>query len=89
MKGETQISAHISIATKARMEKYVRRTGVTRGRLVEDALAHHLQALEEIPAELVVPSRIVLSPESADRVIELIDNPPKPTAAMRRLLRGR
>ena len=33
----TQVSAHISQETKARLERFVRRTGQTRGRVIEDA----------------------------------------------------
>jgi predicted DNA-binding protein len=85
----TQISAHISEETKARLERYVRRTGQTRGRVIEDALLQHLQALEQLPAEAIVPARIVLSVKSAERVSEMITRPPKPTKAMKRLFDDR
>ncbi len=85
----TQISAHIPDDLKARMERYVRAHGVTRGRLVEEAIEHHLRALAEIPAEFIVPVRIVLSRESAERVRDLVERPPKPTRAMKRLFDDR
>ena len=53
----TQISAHISDETKAQLEAFVTSRGVTRARLIEDALQHHLQALREIPDDLVVEER--------------------------------
>lgn len=81
----TQISAHIPAALKARLDRYVRAHGVTRQHLVEQALEHHLSALEELPAEAIVPARIVLSAESAERVASLLENPPEPTDAMKRL----
>lgn len=81
----TQISAHISADTKARLDRFVRRTGQTRARVIEDALLQHLQALEELPAEMVVPARIVLGAESAGRIRELIARPPRPTREMKRL----
>lgn len=81
----TQISAHISEDTKARLERFARRTGQTRARVIEDALLSHLQALEELPADVVVPARIVLSRESAARVREMLTRPPKPTKEMKRL----
>ena len=81
----TQVSAHISEETKARLERFVRRTGQTRGRVIEDALMQHLQALEELPAEALVPARIVLSPESAARVRQMITRPPEPTEDLKRL----
>jgi predicted DNA-binding protein len=83
------VSAHISEETKARLERFVRRTGQTRARLIEDALLQHLQALEELPADAVVPARIVLSDESAERVREMIARPPKPTEDMKRLFDDR
>jgi predicted DNA-binding protein len=85
----TQVSAHISEDTKARLERFVRRTGQTRGRVIEDALLQHLQALEELPADVVVPARIVLDDESAERVRGMIARPPEPTEDLKRLLDGR
>lgn len=85
----TQVSAHISEETKERLEKLVRRTGQTRGRVIEDALQQHLQALEELPADVIVPARIVLSGESARRVRELIARPPPATEDLKRLFDDR
>jgi predicted DNA-binding protein len=85
----TQVSAHISEETKARLERFVRRTGQTRGRVIEDALLQHLQALEQLPDEAIVPARIVLGPESAARVSEMITRPPEPTEDMKRLFDDR
>lgn len=85
----TQVSAHISEDTKARLERFVRRTGQTRGRVIEDALLQHLQALEALPAEAMVPARIVLSPESAARVREMVTRPPQATDDLKRLFDDR
>lgn len=85
----TQISAHISMEAKARLEKYVRATGITRTQLIEQALLHHLQALEELPLDVIVPARVVLSDESAERVRDLVVRPPQPTEAMKRLFDDR
>jgi predicted DNA-binding protein len=89
MASTTQISAHISLDTKERVERHVRATGVTRAYLVEQALLHHLQALEELPTDAVIPARVVLSPESAQRVRDLISHPPAPNEAMQRLFDDR
>jgi predicted DNA-binding protein len=89
MSSTVQVSAHVSVATKERMERYVRATGVTRAHLVEQALLHHLQALEELPADVVVPARVVLDRASATRVRELLTRPSQPTEAMRRLFDDR
>jgi predicted DNA-binding protein len=83
------VSAHISEETKARLERFVRATGQTRARVIEDALLQHLQALEQLPSEAIVPARVVLSPESAERVREMITRPPDPTEEMKRLFDDR
>lgn len=85
----TRLSARISEETKARLERYVRRTGQTRARVIEEALLQYLQTLERLPADVIVPARIVLSAESAERVREMITRPPKPTKEMKRLFDDR
>ena len=89
MSSTVQISAHVSVSTKERMERYVRATGLTRARLVEQALLHHLQALEELPPEIIIPARVVLDRDSAERVRELLTRAPRPTEAMHRLFDDR
>lgn len=84
-----QVSAHISEETKARLERFVRRTGQTRARLIEDALLQHLQALEELPADAIVPARLVLDAPSAERVRDMISRPPEPTESLKRLFDDR
>ena len=83
----TQISAHISKTTRERMEKHVRRTGVKKGHLVEQALLHHLQALDEIPAEYVIHPRIVVAHETFVQMMDKAENP-NPTPALRELMRS-
>ncbi len=85
----TQISAHIPDDLKAHLDRQARATGRTRAHLVEEALRHHLQALAELPPEAIVPKRIVLTRESAERVRELVERPPLPTAEMKRLFDDR
>ena len=81
-----QISAHISKATKHELERFADARGLKKGYVIEDALLHHLQALREIPDDLVVPVRLVVSPESFALVSERVRRPRRPTAAMRRLM---
>lgn len=85
----TQISAHIPDDLKTRLDRQARASGTTRARLVEEALRHHLQALAELPPDAIVPKHIVLSPESAERVRDLVERPPEPTPAMKRLFDDR
>ena len=85
----TQISAHVAEETKERLDRFVRRSGQTRTRVIEDALLQHLQALEELPTDVLVPARVVLTEESATLVREAITRPPKPTKEMKRLFDDR
>lgn len=86
---DSQISAFISAATKAKVERYADAHGVKKAHLVEEALLHHLQALAELPADLVVPPRIMLTAEAYQNVTQLLEAPRKPTKALRDLLAGR
>ena len=85
----TQISAHVAEETKERLDRFVRRTGQTRARVIEDALLQHLQALEELPDDVLVPARVVLTAESAAMVRDAITRPRKPTKEMKRLFDDR
>jgi hypothetical protein len=86
---DTQISAFISDTTKELVERYVEAHGVKKGHLVEEALLHHLQALRDLPADLIVPPRLVVSRESFDRVAKLAEEPREPKQAMRDLMGGK
>jgi len=86
---ETQISTYISGSTKEELERYAESHGVKKGYLVEQALLHHLQALRELPADIVIPPRLTLTSKSFERVTKLIKKPRKPTKALRDLLAGK
>jgi uncharacterized protein (DUF1778 family) len=86
---ETQISAYISESTKEQVEQYAEAHGVKKGHLVEEALLHHLQALRELPADLIIPPRLVLTKESFEKVMDLVEKPRKPTKALRDLMAGK
>ena len=62
---------------------------MARNRLIEDALLHHLQALEELPPDAIVPARVVLERESGERVRKLLAHPPAATEALKRMFRDR
>jgi hypothetical protein len=83
---ETQISAIISGATRDLLERHVRATGVKKGHLVEQALLHHIQALEELPAEYIIHPRIVVSEETGEAILERMKSA-EPTPALRELIR--
>jgi hypothetical protein len=86
MEKETQISAVISQATKELLERHVRATGVKKGHLVEQALRHHLQALQELPADVIIHPRLVVTRKSGEAILKEIEKA-KPTEALRDLLR--
>ncbi len=83
-----QISAHISPTTKDELERFADARGLKKGYVIEDALLHHLQALREIPADVVVPVRLVLTSASFSKAAERVLHPRRPTAAMRRLMKA-
>ena len=84
----TQISAFISDETKEQMERYTSAHGLKKGALVEQALLHHLQALRELPNDVIIPPRLELTESSFAKVAELIEKPREPTKAIRDLMGG-
>ncbi len=81
----TQISAIISDETKERLEKYARANGLKKGYLIETALLHHLEAMENLPQEVIIPANLTVSQEVFADLIALVENPAEPTDAMRAL----
>ncbi len=86
MERDTQISAVVSRTTSELLERHVRATGVKKGHLVEQALRHHLQALQELPADVVAHPKIVVTRRSGDVILRQMESGKSP-AALRRLLR--
>ena len=86
MERETQISALVSRTTSNLLERHVRATGVKKGHLVEQALRHHLQALQELPADAVVHPKLVVTRKSGEAILRRIQRG-KSTPALRGLLR--
>lgn len=88
MKGNnTQISAYISTETKNLVEQYTRSKGVKKAFLVESALLHHLQALKDLPVDVIIPPRLMVSRESGNMILERFKNPSAPTEAMKALFK--
>lgn len=82
----TQISTPISKETKDLLEQHVKATGVKKGHLIESALRYHLRALHELPADVLVPPRLVLTKRSFEEVVRRLRSPGKPTKALRDLM---
>ena len=85
MERETQISALVSRTTSDLLERHVRATGVKKGHLVEQALRHHLRALQELPADVVVHPTLVVTRKSGEAILKRIRTG-KATPALRDLL---
>ena len=83
----TQISAYISEETKAEIEAYVKQRGVKKAYLIEEALQHHLQALREIPEDLIISSRLVLTSEAMAETAKRIAQDDQPTGDLKALFR--
>ncbi len=88
MDRETQISAVVSQTTKTLLERHVRATGVKKGHLIEQALRHHLQALQELPADVIVHPKLVVTRKSGEAILKQIETG-KPSRALRDLMRDR
>ena len=81
----TQISAHISETTSSELERYVDARGLKKGHVIEQALRHHLRALRDLPADVIVPPQLVVSTATAEHLVRRMEKPRKPTPAMRAL----
>ena len=83
-----QVSAEFDRATKALMDRFVRATGMKQGHLIEEAVRRYILAWEEVPAEFMIPARVVLTRESGEELARLLRNPPKANKALRELMRS-
>ncbi|HEY9722476.1 MAG TPA: hypothetical protein V6D47_10695 [Oscillatoriaceae cyanobacterium] len=81
-----QINARISESTKELLERECRATGIKKEFLVEEALLHHLQALHELPADVIIHPRLLISAETAEALLEQIESP-APTQALKDLMK--
>lgn len=82
----TQISAEISESTRKLLEQYTKNTGMKKGFLIEQAVLNYIRALNELPADILIPARVVLSEKSAVQVVKHLKRPPRPTRELRRLM---
>src|SRR5215208_5883424 len=88
MSDQSQISATISAATKERLDRFTESHGLKKNFVVEQALLYFMEARSELPDEALIPARLVLDDKAFDRVVELLERPPAPSAALRELMRG-
>jgi hypothetical protein len=81
----TQISAHIAETTSSELDLYIDARGLKKGYVIEQALRHHLRALRELPADVIIPPQLVVSTKTAEHLADRLAKPRKPTPAMRAL----
>lgn len=86
MEKESQISALVSPATRELLERHVRASGVKKGHLVEQALQHYLVALEQLPADVIVHPKLIVTRKSGEAILKQV-RAGKPARALRELLR--
>lgn len=86
---QSQISATVSADTKEQLDRFTEGHGLKKNFVVEQALLYFMQARRELPDEALIPTRLVLDNKTFDRIVDLIENPPAPTAALRELMRGK
>ena len=55
------------------LERYVRATGIKKGHLIDQALRHHLEALQELPTDIIVHPKIVVRRESGDALLKEVE----------------
>lgn len=84
----SQISATVSETTKEKLDRFTAAHGLKKNFVVEQALLYFMEARRELPDEAFIPARIVVSDDDFDALVELIERPPEPTAALRELMRG-
>jgi hypothetical protein len=86
MDKETQISAVISETTNQLLDQHVRATGAEKGHVVDEALRHHLQALHELPADVIIHPKLVVTRKSGEAILKELETA-TPTKALRDLMR--
>jgi len=83
-----QISAVVSEETRALLDEATEAHGLKKGHVIEEALLHYLHALRELPSDVIIPSRLVLTGTSGLEVVEQVLLPREPTDAMKALMAG-
>lgn len=81
-----QLSTPISRETREMLDRYSKRTGIKKGHLIEEALRSYLIAHEGLPADVVVPSTLVLGPSASRKFVREVRGV-KPNAALKKLMR--
>lgn len=81
-----ELTVAVGPETRALLERHVRASGQTTAWVVEQALLHHLQAIAELPLDLVVHPRLVVAPRYGEALLREMEQA-LPTDALQNLLR--
>ena len=81
-----QLAIELPDKTNAMIESYSQEIGIEKNFFIEEALLRHLQALRELPTDIIIPSKIMLSEEGIKQVFDLLENPPEPTEDLKKLM---
>ena len=65
----------------------MKRRGMKKAYVIEEALLHHLQALREIPEDVIIPARLVLSEKSMQDVADRFSANEAPSEDLKALFR--
>ncbi len=85
---QVQISAYVSEDTRALLDEAAESRGLKKGHVIEEALLHYLHALRELPSDVIVPKRLVLTEDAAREVSGILAHPRSPTSALTALMKG-
>ncbi len=76
----------LSPETQALLERHARATGQSTAWVVEQAVLHHLQAVAELPLDLVVHPKLTVAPRYGETLLREIEQA-LPNEALQNLLR--
>ncbi len=89
MSTTTQVSAYISAETKAEVEAYVKRRGVKKAYFDgRRGAAAPPSGIAEIPEDLIISSRLVLTEDAMAEIADRIRQEDQPTEALKTLFRA-
>ena len=81
-----ELNVKLHPETRALLESHLRSSGQTADWVVEQALLHHLQAIAELPLDLVVHPRLVVAPRYGETLLRELEHA-LPSEALQDLLR--
>jgi len=88
MAREARIWARVSASVKQLLDQFSAESGISKSRIVEDAVCLYVRARQELPASAIVPARLTLSERGAAAVEQSLVQPPQATPALVSLMRA-